>query len=643
MDAIEPSRRYIAVSDNGFGMDSQAISESYLIIGKPKRPRHHEADKSPGGRTLMGRKGIGKLAPFGIANTIDVITIYQKDRNRRVNWFTLDLPDILRQQELSAESDIRYRAKRIYKDQLIEAIDVDKDRTGSVDRFLSRSKKSAGTLVLLTNLTIKRAIPLPNLSQSMGRRFTVTLLRDDFNLYVNEQALTEESALPKFVFRIPDKARFSTENVGDKEVRYWCGFVETADWPADQAGIGVYAHGKIAQDRPFSFGVRGREVFARYMYGVVEADWLDELGEDLISTDRTSIDWDNENTDALYEWGAIKVRSWIAAYEKFRKDMERNRNKQRILKQLSEKKIPKLTDTEQDSIAELLTEITPALEPNEETLSQITSAFAQAWLHRPMRKLLRTLWDQLSTQLGSPEQTFVSFLTELNHTYVPESLSLAVTFAQRAYAIGLLYDMIHKKSEPDLQKLIETFPWILHPKMELLAANQTLKKVVTEAESEGLIPLRSRGAGSKKNDKERPDFVFFSEGEESQIVVVEIKTPRAELTIENREQLHDYMTYLEQVRGDAKLSGELIGNSPGNRLVSKRPDMQIRTWEQVLVESRYGHVQLLSAMLHGARPDPDDARVSDVHEFGGEATWNLLKQLSSKDPILQELFVKFGR
>ncbi|MEN1465109.1 hypothetical protein AAIH19_34605, partial [Pseudomonas aeruginosa] len=78
----------------------------------------------------------------------------------------------------------------------------------------------------------------------------------------------------------------------------------------------VYAHGKIAQDRAFFFGVKGSEIFSRYMYAVVEADWIDELDYDAISTDRTSINWDDPNFEGFYSWGASSVKDWVKEYQK---------------------------------------------------------------------------------------------------------------------------------------------------------------------------------------------------------------------------------------------------------------------------------------------------------------------------------------
>lgn len=121
--------------------------------------------------------------------------------------------------------------------------------------------------------------------------------RPDFQINVNNISVTEDNALPRWELRIPESGvTTDTVNVNgqSKEIRYWIGFVEEAKWPTEHAGIGIYAHGKIAQDRPFFFNVEGREILSRYMYGVIEADLIEELDEDLISTDRTSINWEND-------------------------------------------------------------------------------------------------------------------------------------------------------------------------------------------------------------------------------------------------------------------------------------------------------------------------------------------------------------
>ena len=62
----------IVIQDNGTGMTRDDINSRFLLVGYRRR------DKQPGktklGRCPMGRKGIGKLSSFSIAEVIDVET-----------------------------------------------------------------------------------------------------------------------------------------------------------------------------------------------------------------------------------------------------------------------------------------------------------------------------------------------------------------------------------------------------------------------------------------------------------------------------------------------------------------------------------------------------------------------------------------
>ena len=77
---IDVENETIVITDDGHGMDQNDVNEKYLYVGYERR-------KTPGGATTprfkrpaMGRKGIGKLSLFSIANTIEVQTV--KDGNK---------------------------------------------------------------------------------------------------------------------------------------------------------------------------------------------------------------------------------------------------------------------------------------------------------------------------------------------------------------------------------------------------------------------------------------------------------------------------------------------------------------------------------------------------------------------------------
>lgn len=352
----------ISVRDTGEGMSRALLAEHYLVVGKPK-PR----DKAEGAKRFpMGRKGIGKLAPFGIARTVDVLTVQENV----LNWLRFDYHKMLQENEASQASEqVNYEPEVIASDvQLTTDLSAELAGLGEesavATAFLDEAAaKGAGTAIICRDLTLRRPINPKDVAQAMGRRFTVTLLRDDFKVEVNGEEVTEAVAFPKWFLRIPSSGfaenRIVTEK-GERVVRHWVGFVEEAAWASDQAGVGVYAHGKIAQDRPFNFANKGNEIFSRYMYGVVEADWVDELEHDTISTDRTSIDWNDPDVLDLHAWGNAQVRTWMSSYQSARETKAREKNRAQV-----NATGLKLRDSEKEHLLDLLQEVTPRL-PNDD-------------------------------------------------------------------------------------------------------------------------------------------------------------------------------------------------------------------------------------------------------------------------------------
>ena len=65
----------IEVVDDGIGMTPRQVQDFFLVVGAERRNDTSRGDSSPRfKRKVMGRKGVGKLAPFGICKTIEVIS-----------------------------------------------------------------------------------------------------------------------------------------------------------------------------------------------------------------------------------------------------------------------------------------------------------------------------------------------------------------------------------------------------------------------------------------------------------------------------------------------------------------------------------------------------------------------------------------
>lgn len=627
----------IFINDNGHGMSFETIRDHYLEVGKPKRKSAKE--KSAEGRNPMGRKGLGKLAPFGIARTVDVVTVH----GEMMNWFTLNLDQILKV-GASGTYPPTFHLKDAPLDERVQTNDTYLD--GKINEFVAKITASGqprtGTMICMSRVVANQFPDPAVVAQELGARFTVVLLKPDFQVRINGNLITADDALPKFEYRIPESGEISEDFEG-KTLKYWVGFVGTAEWSADEAGVGVFAHGKIAQTRPYFFNRKGKEVFQRYLYGVIEADWIDEEDEDLISTDRTSIDWSSDKMQGLHDWGNKKVGSWISSYELFRKERQDKQVFEQAAQLRTDRRVNTYSKAENDQIVNLVSDATREIgktKEAEKTREELLIAVSKAWINQPTRLFLGELWRSLLQQNATPEQ-LADVVQKLSQHSIPEKMGLALTFSQRAFALSVLYELVHRRSETDLQKLVVEFPWILQPRGDLLTADKRLKTTVEEIADKLADGSRyDPGIAIKGMDAaQRADFVFLTSADEKTIRIVEIKKPDLILSSEEERQLSSYLDFVKKQHSEASVSGMLVGNIQGLENNDKR--ISIKTWSEVFLECRAVYVELLASMLEIANIEGGDSRMEIIKQIGGEQTWELLRKLADTDENLKTLFLQF--
>jgi len=631
----------ITITDNGRGMTRDELIDEFLVIGRNRRGS--PSDKTKGERFLMGRKGIGKLAGFGIAHTVDILSVPNPKKRDvkdafepKLYWLRFKLGGILAASMPTGESG--YLPEVIADGLPLDEIDAffeAQSMRSNFQKFIANIEAGeGGVCVYMHDTTLKRAINPDSLLSSLAHRFTVTMLRPDFMVTVNDNQIDPKSALPTFLdygigsINNPLVEKIIIGNI-EREVKFWAGFVslKESEWPIEHAGVGVYAHGKIAQDRPFFFGVKGKEIFSRYLYGVVEADWLDELPDDVVSTDRRSVNWDDDATEALYRWGAGKLSSWLDGFRDWKKAQPREEIKKKI------REIPtakRLSGAEEDALAELLAEVFLTIGNDDEAKANAINSITSAWTHEPTRKLTQSLWRDVLNDQNSNPIVFINLVEKLRESMVPEAMGLAVTMAQRIGAITALKKAIDlEKNETQLQHLIENFPWLLGPEWEKLTANQTIRTLV-----EGKYVPKDANDNSDVTNREKglkPDFVFLSDvGAESEIIVVELKGPESTKTLQPEEyfQLREYLDIISRSYNNGiKIEGWIIGHEIGGFPINDKRIKPFR-WSEILASARKLHVSYLASLLQVSECSSDDQRIKQISDFGGQETLELLRRLN---------------
>ncbi|MYG63507.1 MAG: hypothetical protein F4158_02835, partial [Synechococcus sp. SB0675_bin_7] len=150
----------IEVVDNGCGMTPHQVQSFFLVVGAERRNDPKRGSLSPRfERKVMGRKGVGKLAPFGICKTIEVISA----GGDRVPGNSKD------------DFDSGYLTSHIVLDYNgIVALDNNKPderykpTTGERDQSIS---KESGTRIILKDFNYRGVPKITNFNRQLAQRF----------------------------------------------------------------------------------------------------------------------------------------------------------------------------------------------------------------------------------------------------------------------------------------------------------------------------------------------------------------------------------------------------------------------------------------------------------------------------------------
>lgn len=265
----------IAIVDDGIGMSFDEVNENFLRIGRKRR--EEDNGMSPNGlRKVAGRKGLGKLAFFGIGDTIRIIT---KSSNGKCVDFSMNWNEILHSKTNNYEP--KYKV-------------TDCDPANS------------GTTIILTDLKRKTGFNIEELASSISRLFNC--FSEDFTidislngskpLEINEK-LRYNTIQAQFSWNIPDFIQDKTNYFYTNKVKGQLFATEKPLKPGLR-GITLYAHGRMV-NAPEFFGVGESSHFYSYLTGWLDVDFVDEQDEDIISTDRQSLSWDLPITSELQE------------------------------------------------------------------------------------------------------------------------------------------------------------------------------------------------------------------------------------------------------------------------------------------------------------------------------------------------------
>lgn len=301
----------IVIADNGRGMTEAEINERFLKIGYQKRLDETMVAVATQRRHVMGRKGIGKLSAFSIANHIMVYTA----RDGEKNGFAMSLSDI---EEAIQNNLTSYSPKQF------ESADID---------------ITQGTKIVLHHLRQPLDDSEAELRTELARRFTVIGATKQFDVIINGKqiSLKDRDYYDKIQFmwylgaesqgyiqRCPNclEAHQLTNKFDDLTSYTVTGWIATVTTPSSVSdrhhAISIFAHGKLIQEDMLAEIREARHV-KQYLIGEIDADFLDEGEEDIVTSDRQRMNQSDPRYVQLREFVRKRVKEIASKWSGMRK------------------------------------------------------------------------------------------------------------------------------------------------------------------------------------------------------------------------------------------------------------------------------------------------------------------------------------
>lgn len=574
----------IIVRDFGEGMTFDELNEYYLNIGYERRKIRGET--TPSGRLVMGRKGIGKLAGFGIAEDIDLCSI--KEGN--LVQFNLNYTELKEKQAI----------------QNFEFIPERDEATA----------EPSGVIVTLKNLKLHRNINIDNFKTSISRRFALNT--DLMKIKVNGKEITKENL--DFEHREPvKKGEWKEEEIeGFGKVTYWFGFLTETIKDKELRGISIFARDRIAQTTPFFFNLTGGingQVGLEYLTGQVKANSLDDE-TDYIATPRQTVNWQFGNAQLLEEWGVNKIKSLCADWKK-RKDQK---NLDKFKHNYSEffPRIENLQKQEKEDLISALEKIAGLERIEENDFKVIANSMISGVERESVKKVIRKI-----------NAASESSLPELYEAIKEWDIIGAVSTAEVVYGKIEIIEQFKKHIDDrlpektkggklDMQIFIREHSWLLGYEYEQLGPADFHHEKGTDKWIEEVI-LKVDKEFKKSDEREGRRFDLLCIKNDYQIEILELMKPGLSLDYDHVVRLNRYVTriqsYLNEQSANLPFRGKtvhgfLIADNPlsdssvGSTLQSLRTNLSAITWNGLFNDVQARYKEYINILKMKAPEDP---------------------------------------
>jgi hypothetical protein len=607
-----PDEYRIVVEDAGFGMSREDLNTKFLFAGRRRRNEEPDTNgRTPKGRPIMGRKGLGKLAGFGVAKRVEIFT--RKAGEPHATKAALDYDALV-------------------KNQNVHEIEIPDETIAD-----GAGLKPSGTKIVLSRLLYDPLKSRKRTIQEEIADFFALIDPAEFLIQLNNQPI--EPTIRNLVYAwpepdtvpIPEFVQKALPREGGGEIRFsyrirFTGKNEALE--AEQRGVRVYAHKRLAATPSLLGADTNMHGFRMtdYMDGVVHADFIDEEQADYIATDRGSLRWESPLLSGMFDFLSGEIKEACKQYQK-----KRDEESPAIVRQdpFTVEEIAKHEFSDKDRRMAL--RVAAILEKSckrgvdDPTYKHTLPPIFQGIGHGNVLSAIAVLAEQDRPNLDR----VVGELVRLTKDELDQFLSAVRGRLKGIEALRKIVehtDFKAARNEKKIQKLFEQCPWMVDPTYtQFLTADVSLGTVFKRLAQELGI-----GEYGHVDDSKEPDLVFLI-GNTSlhRLVIVELKASNIDLDAKHLGQLEYYMQRAEEWLAEQNMAGfqvqgHLIGSKASpkakaegavilrRRIKEAGPETpwRVRDYLDVFRDTQAAHEDLLK--IH--RKTVEDAKLDDDAE-----------------------------
>ena len=309
----------ITIEDDGTGMDRDGVIDRFLTVGFKRR--EVLGGTTPKGRLPMGRKGIGKLSIFSVAQVAEVYTVEGNEKTA----FRMDREDI--RKTIAKKDGSKYEPQEL-------------------NTWPASFKKGTRIVLSKTSKTLS-GMTAEGLRRRVARRFSIIGPKNKFAVTVDGAAIGPEDRgyhnsiqylwtygpQAEFVATCKHLERAAEARLPalDAELKKagltlsgWIGTVAKPDQLKDEEGdnlnrIAIFMRGKLAQEDVLDeFGQK--EIYADYVIGELHCDQLDtDAAGDIATSSRQALKQDDARFEALRKIVLTELRHVASKWSDWRR------------------------------------------------------------------------------------------------------------------------------------------------------------------------------------------------------------------------------------------------------------------------------------------------------------------------------------